>query len=157
MMTDEVNIDKLIKEYGYINFEPVTERWSEYILSDKTVLKIKTIPLKFLDAQDYPMNSALVISTFSPPELKGEPSTSPPPAPDSRDIQAAVKEMDMRFDTIGEPWNEYNLENGIKVFIRTIATSINSSILHDEAGEPRYLVSHQVLTKRYPPFPPSVS
>ncbi|MGB9371467.1 MAG: hypothetical protein WCB79_06040 [Halobacteriota archaeon] len=63
-----------------------------------------------------------------------------------------LEEIDMDFKALDEPWNEYGLDNGITVFVRTVATSISSSKLRDLAGEPLYLVSHQVQTKRHPPI-----
>jgi hypothetical protein len=146
------DIEETIKEYGYIRFNTVTEEWSEYKLSDGTIIKIKVIPLKFLKRdKNYPLNSIVLMIPFSPPELRGEQSTTPLPTTDTA-MKEALNEIDMKFDALNEPWNEYELDDGIKLSIKTVATSISSTKLYDPAGEPVYFVSHQVLTKRYPPI-----
>ena len=46
------DIEATIKKYGYINFEPANEKWSVYCLKDKTIIKLKVIPLKFFKKDD---------------------------------------------------------------------------------------------------------
>jgi hypothetical protein len=145
------DIEATIKKYGYINFEPANEKWSVYCLKDKTIIKLKVIPLKFFKKDDkYGISSMVVTTSFSPPTLKGEPSTTPIPITEAEKAKA-LKEIDMKFDVISEPWNEYALDGGIKVSIKTVATSISSTSYYDPEGEPGYLVNHQALTKKYPP------
>jgi hypothetical protein len=151
-MSKDVDVKRLIAKYDYPNFESKDERWSEYLLADETILKIKAIPLKFVKRdKNCLVNWTVVIATFSPPMLIGEPSTASIPTVEA-DVAKALKEMDMKFDPVDEPWNEYDLEGGIKFFLKAIATSVSRVELNDAAGEPRYLVTHQVLTKRYPLF-----
>ena len=145
------DIDEKIKEYGYVNFKVVEENWSEYELSDKTIIKIKIVPLKFFKKDtNVPVNSTVLMATFSPPELRGEPSAIPMPTTPA-EAEKALKEVDMKFDTLKEPWNEYEL-NDIKLSIKTVVTSVSSTKLYDTQRDPIYLVSHQILTKRFPPI-----
>lgn len=144
-------VEETIKEYGYIDFKPLDEKWSVYCLKDKTIIKLKVIPLKFLKKDNaYAVSSMVVTASFSPPALKGEPSATPIPATEAEKAKA-LKEIDMKFDVISEPWNEYELDDSIKVSIKTVATSISSTTYYDLEGEPAYLVNHQALTKKYPP------
>ncbi len=146
-----MNVDETIKEYGYPPFRTKTEDWSEYELSDGTIIRIKAVPLKFLKVgNDYPMNSAVLVTSFAPQELRGEPTT-PPPASEE-DLKQAVDEVDMKFDTLNEPWNEYGIEGDVTISVKTITTSISSTFIHDPAGEPIYFVNHQMIIKRNPPL-----
>ncbi len=146
-----MNVDETIKEYGYPPFQTKREDWSEYELSDGTIIKIKAVPLKFLRVgNDYPMNSTVLMTPFAPQELRGEPTT-PPPANDI-ELKQALDEVDMKFDTVNEPWNEYEIEGDITISVKTIATSISSTFIRDPAGEPVYFVNHQIITKRNPPL-----
>lgn len=143
--------EETIKEYGYIYFKTLKEEWSVYCLKDKTIVKLKVIPLKFFKKDNaYAISSTVVTTSFSPPALKGPPSTTPLPTTKA-DKTILLKEIDMKFDVISEPWNEYELDGSIKVSIKTVATSISSTSYYDPEGEPAYLVNHQALTKKYPP------
>ena len=144
------DIENTIKEYGYLSFQTKKEDWSEYKLSDGTIIKIKIVPLKLLKIdKNRPVNSAVLLATFSPSEFRGEPT--PPPTNDD-EMKEALKEIDMKFEKINEPWNEYEVEGDITLFVKAVATSISSTKLYDPAGEPVYFVSHQVLTKKNPPI-----
>jgi hypothetical protein len=142
--------DEKIKEYGYVNFKAAEENWSEYELSDKTIIRIKVVPLKFFKKdKNIPVNSTVLMVTFSPPELRGDPSAIPMPTTPA-EAEKALNEIDMKFDTLKEPWNEYELDD-VKLFLKTVVTSVSSTKLYDLQGDPIYLVSHQILTKRHPP------
>lgn len=151
-MTSVDSVDEIIKEYGYINFKPpANEEWSVYCLEDTTIIKLKLIPLKFLKPdKDYVLESSILVAVFSQSELKGPPSTVPLPMTDANKTKA-VDKMDMKFKTVDEPWNEYTLDDGNKISIKSVATSISSTSLFDARGEPVYLVNHQSLVKKYPP------
>ncbi len=148
------DVDETVTNYGYINFQPVgKEEWSIYHLVDETVIKLKVIPLKFLKKDgDISLNPLVLMVPFAPKELKGEPTPQLPTTPD--EMMKQVKEADMKFDVIQEPWNEYKLEleGDVHYFIKTIAIIISSTKLYDSGREPVYLVNNQLLTKKHPMF-----
>jgi len=140
--------DEILREYGYSNFKSLAEEWSEYIIEDGSLLRIKTIPLKFIKKeQEYAMNGTRNLVIFTPTSLRGPPSDE---LIDDSKIRKSLEKIDMKFEPLKEPWNEYQLEDGIKVFLKTVVTSISKTNLYDNYGEPVYLVQHQPLTKRYP-------
>ena len=147
-----MNIDSVnekIREYGYANFEPLSEKWSVYCLEDKTIIKLKVVPSKFLKKDDdYAIESTTIIAAFTPPTLKGQP-TLPFPVTDSEKMKVLDK-TDMKFDVVTEPWNEYALDDGIKVSIKPVAVSISSTTLHDIRGEAVYQVKQQSIVKKQP-------
>ena len=147
-----VNINERIKEYGYINFKCLVEDWSEYLLDDKTIIRTRVVPMAFKKKTDkiYKIKSVLELVSFCPLELIGPPSEIPIPVEDTEVIKTLDK-IDMKFETLKEPWNEYELEDDTRVFLKTVATSISRSKLYDREGETVYRVERQVLTKRYPP------
>ena len=143
-----MDVEDTIREYGYVNFKTKKEEWSDYELGDGTIIRIKAVPLKFLKTgTDYPLNSTVLMAPFSPPELKGAPTIPPPTNP-----KEALDQPDMKFDTMNEPWNEYELEDDVTISVKIIVTSVSSTFIHDPAGEPVYFVNHQIITKRNPPI-----
>jgi hypothetical protein len=143
-----VDTDKIIKEYGFINFKILTEDWSEYLLEDRSLLRIKTIPLKILfSGEEYGINSTNCLVTFSPRELKGEPSNEPI-------IQSEIKnsfdKSDLKFEVRNEPWNEYELEDGTKIFLKMVAVQVSRTKFYDAYGDPIYWINHQMISKKYP-------
>jgi hypothetical protein len=142
------NTNEKIKEYGYSNFTTLKDEWSEYGIEDGTIIRIKTIPLKlFKRGQDYEMRATKALVAFSPISARGSPSNTPL---SDLVLQASLDKIDIKFEIIGEPWNEYQLDDGLKVFLKTVVTSISSTNLFDNYGEPVYVVQHQPLIKKYP-------
>ncbi len=141
-------IDEMVKEYGYTNFKVLKDEWSEYILEDKTIIRIKTIPLKII-IQDskYGVNTTIALAAFSPKELKGEPSDK---KVDNSQAINSFDKADLTFEPKKEPWNEYELEDGTKLFLKTIAVQVSRTKLFDLYGDPIYWVNHQLISKKYP-------
>ncbi|MGA3199039.1 MAG: hypothetical protein ABSD89_06485 [Halobacteriota archaeon] len=141
-----VDVDATISQYGYANFKLIKEDWSVYLLEDETIVKIKVFPVKFLkQGNNYLMNSAPAMTVFSPPQLRGEPSRMAPPS--QEEIAKELVKVDMNFDVVDEPWNEYLLDGSIKWSIKTVLVSASSTKKYDPEGEPVYVVNHQMLTK----------
>lgn len=151
-MTNIEEIEETIKSYDYVNFQSIEkEEWSIYSLKDGTIIKLKAIPLKFLKQNnDIKINPLFVMVPFAPRNLRGEPTAKLPPTPE--EMMQQIEDADMKFDVIQEPWNGYELEGDTQYFIKTTAVIISRTRLHDSGGEPIYLISHQMITKKHPLF-----
>ena len=137
-----------IKDMGYTNFKALSEEWSEYLLEDKSLLRIKTIPLKIIsDGKVVALNSQDCLVTFSPKELKGTPSTE---AINEVNVKKFMDKGDLQFETQKEPWNEYEFDDGTKMFLKMIAVQVSRTKLHDIYGDPVYWINHQLISKKYP-------
>jgi hypothetical protein len=146
-MTSVDPIDEKIREYGYINFKPLSEEWSIYCLEDETIIKLKVVPSKFLErvgSEEYEIEATVVVTAFSLPDKRVKSLKPEPALTDIRQVK------DLEFRPLIEPWNEYKLDNDIKVRIRTIAMSIYSTDSHDVRGEPIYRVYHKNLVTKLP-------
>lgn len=144
------DVARMTQEYGYTNFKTSVEEWSEYILEDGTILRIKTVPLKIrFDGKGHLLNSTHCLASFSPEELRGAPSFKPV---DELNFRDKVDKSDMKFEAKNEPWNEYELDDGIgtKLFIKTVILQVSKTNMYDSYGDPIYWVNHQTLTKKYP-------
>lgn len=153
MTNVDETIEETIKSYGYVNFQLVgQEEWSIYRLTDDgTIIKLKVVPLKFLKKDDsIIVNPLVMIVPFA--TSKGDPTLQLPTSLD--DMMQRVENADMDIEVIQEPWNEYDLEGGIQYFMKATAVMISSTDLYDSAGEPIYLVNHQLQTKKHPMFEP---
>lgn len=138
-------------EPEYIEFDTIRERWSKYKLEDGTIIKIKFVPIKFArekidDAGNpvYLANYTNVVGSVPPSNLLGSPSSK---KYGRQEIIDAIVEEDMRFETLEEDWNEYQLKDGSKLSVKAVVTKVDKTNLFDEKGEPLYNVSHQVLMK----------
>jgi len=142
------SIEEVIKEYGYLNFKTISENWGEYILEDKTIFRMKIIPMKILfEGAGFAVNSSNCLVTFSPKNLKGTPSTG---QINKANIKNSFDVSDLKFEAKNEPWNEYELDDGTKVFLKMIPLQISRTKFFDMYGDPIYWVNHQVLSKKYP-------
>lgn len=81
------------------------------------------------------MNATTTVAVFSPPELKGIPSTK---AYSPQELESSVEKEDLEFETIKEDWNEYALEDGTKLHVKPILTLISSTNKYDSHGERRF-------------------
>lgn len=135
----------------HIEFDTIKERWNRYKLEDATIIKIKFVPIKILrekidDAGNpvYLSNYMNVVGAISPPNLFGPPSSQ---KYSQEEIVDAIVKEDMKFETLEENWNEYQLKDGSKLSVKAVVTKVDKTKLFDEKGEPIYNVSHQVLMK----------
>ena len=156
-MINKQSIKEKIDEYGYVDFGlEKEEEWSVYGIEGKAIIKLKTIPLKFLKKDnDYFLNSTIAMTVFSDPNFRGTPSNVQLPLPtEAKKLEILNKDkIDIKPDFSEEPWNEYLLDDGVKISIKTEALAISGTTLYDKEGEPVYLVNHQSLVKRTPPIP----
>jgi len=49
------------------------------------------------------------------------------------------------YNTLGEEWNEYILEDGTKIRIKTTVTKISRTDKYEKIGDPIYLVETNVM------------
>jgi hypothetical protein len=142
-------IEETIKGYGYANIVSQKEDWSTYCLEDGSIIKQKVVPLKFIKKDDdYIINSATLTTAFT--EKKGNPSTVTIPTEEA-DIMKVAEEPDVPVTRSAEPWNEYVLDDGTKILIKSVAIKIARTSLFDEHREQVYFVNQQVLIKKQPP------
>lgn len=90
---------------------------------------------------------------FAPEHLRMQPGSEGKKIaqlPPQDELMKHVKNPDMVFNVIQEPWNEYELEDGTHQFVKAVAVIITSTELFDSGEEPVYLITHQLLTKSHP-------
>jgi hypothetical protein len=140
-----------------VDFEVVTERWAVYQVHDKVpvILKARLILNKVIrteekDQMGYPVYSPgtanPIFVTFAPKELRGEP-TNPPPTP--AQIHEAQK-IDLKFTAKEEPWNEYQLRDGMTIRTRIVVTGVLKTPFFVSDGDPLYIVSHDTGGRMIP-------
>lgn len=137
-------------DYGYLTFSCLNDDvWNEYILDDKSIIKIKTVLLKVRDLgqDEQSINETNLIVTFSPPGLRGTPSND---KISIKDLSRAEDTVDIGFKTKVEEWVEYELENGMKIHAKPVMISASRTAKFDSYGEPIYLIQTQTLHKIIP-------
>lgn len=128
-----------------IDFEVLREPWNKYSVEDGSYLKARFVVTKFKKREPTTAEEMLqygvegknlMVAYNVPDELKGTPSTrtySP------EEIRENLK--DMRYSIVFEEWNEYVLEDGTVMRIKSSATEIARTDKFDRNGDPVYFVN----------------
>jgi len=152
--------EKKTSDHKYVSFVVKKEPWNKYKLEDKSILKTKFILInvtmtKSLDevSEEWEKNkkpveigmgiqSTTVVGVEVPTELRGTPT------PIIEELRSSIIEEDLDFETLnGEYWNEYQLENRIKLKVKNTLINVAKSSKFDSMGAPIYLVDGSVSIK----------
>jgi hypothetical protein len=68
---------------------------------------------------------------------KGQPD---PKGYSIQELQAAIVKDDMRYDIISEEWNEYVIDDGSRLRIKSTVTRVAKTSLFDNTGTPQYYI-----------------
>lgn len=134
-----------------IEFEILKEPWNKYEIQDGSTLKIRTIlkkveRIKNENQVKFNIDVHTLTVIHANPKLKGNPNKrSISPA----EIQKTIEKRDMRYNTLAQEFNEYQLDDGVKIKIYTNVTNISRSSLKERTGDPLYSVqaSNQIDIK----------
>lgn len=140
-----------MEEERMIEFEILKESWNKYQLSDNSVLKMRTI-LKSVrritkkSEMQYLVDAQSLTVVHADSSLRGSPN---PNQISNDEILKNIEMEDMRYNSLAQESNEYQLDDGTKIKIHNNVTSISRSSLKDQHGDPIYSVlsSNQVWIK----------
>jgi len=142
-------VPKVVRE---LEFKILKEDWFVYKLVDGTILKIKPVLIKVLETDQinpdtgkkiYEFEGTNIVFVKSPENLKGVPTLPLPPPPEA--LKLEKEEVDIE-ETIQEPWNLYELENGEKIKQKLIVASIyRIKNKYSRDGNPYYVVQSQMV------------
>lgn len=144
----------IVPQGEVIDFEPVSEKWSTYIVNDKApvVMKARVVVTKIIrtgqiDKVGQPMYavgmSSPIVVSFAPAAIRGTP-TIPPPSPQQLAISLTE---DLKFEPKEEPWNEYKLKDETVLRLKLVITGVLKSPFFTADGDPFYSISHSVNTR----------
>lgn len=138
-----------------IDFEIIKEPWNKYQLQDNSVLKTRTVlksvrRLTKKNEMQYLVDAQTLTVIHAALDLKGDAN---PNQISNDEIIKSIEIEDMRYDSLAQESNEYQLDDGTKIKIHTNIASISRSRLKDAHGDPIYSVQsgNQVWIK--PPKP----
>jgi hypothetical protein len=129
-----------------VEFQIQHEGWNIYELSDRTILRIRPIILKFfklkgVTAPAAPMGLGIsaqnVMTVKAKPELKGVPSRTPI---DPVHLETEVEKVEVQAKPFSEEWNQYTLSDGTPVRVKLVLISVFRTKHYDQLGEPVYVV-----------------
>ena len=133
-----------------IDFDVVKEPWNKYELTDGTVVKTKVVLTKLgktiLEGNkaNFQIDVQVVSVILVPTELRGTPDThvySP------QELQASIEKAEMRYTTLAEEWNEYVVDDGTRIRVKSTVTRIAKTTKYDKNGELIYLVETNNLVQ----------
>lgn len=145
----ETQKDISIPEKILIEFKIRNEDWSIFQLEDDTLLKVKLVLINVLGKRsgkgfEGKLQSQVVLGVFTPEDLRGTPSE---PYTKEELVKSIVREDVDVAKVIHQPWNEYELDNGLLIKIKTIPVHIARTNKYDPEGMPIYLVDTTSIIK----------
>ncbi|HEX9320249.1 MAG TPA: hypothetical protein VF884_15045 [Nitrososphaeraceae archaeon] len=125
-----------------LDFDVIKEPWNKYqLISDDAILKTKLVITRIRkkvlgdNKGEYGFDMQPIVVVLSD-EIG---------APDSKnytaqEIQAAIVKDDLRYDTVTEEWNEYVIDDGSRLRIKSTVTRVAKTSLFDNMGTRQYYV-----------------
>jgi hypothetical protein len=135
-----------------LDFKTIREEWVHVHLEDGTVIRFKSVLTRVFDTGQrdpigeviYRIDSQNVVVARAPDELKGQPSEFIPPI---HEIAKKKKPTAVKIRAIvGDEWNEYELEDGSRIRIKTVITKVlRLDGYFDAYGNPIYVIQSQMV------------
>jgi len=131
-----------------IDFDITSEPWNKYEISkDQSILKtryiLKTVHRRMVDNKArYTGDGQLISVIMVPDKLRGTPDKRIYPP---EQLVKAVVEDDMRYKTLSEEWNEYELHDGARIRLKATVTTISKTSKRDVNGDPIYSIGNNVM------------
>ena len=141
--------DVTIPEKILVGFKVKNEDWSIFQLADGTTLKAKFVLINILAKRsgkgfEGALQSQNVLGVFAPTELRGKPSE---PYTKEELAKSIVKDDVDVAKVLRQPWNEYELDNGLLLKIKILPVHIARTSEYDKEGMPIYFVEISAVVK----------
>lgn len=131
-----------------VDFEILKEPWNKYEIADGSIVKTRFV-LKKVEIQNLAENKSNfnidgqnLSVVYTNPELKGTPTNllySP------IEIKNSVVKDELRYNTLAEEWNEYLLDDGTRLRLKSTVTKVSRTSKYDKFGDPIYLVDSNAI------------
>lgn len=132
-----------------VDFEVIREPWNKYELADGSYIKARFLLIKIKKRGNaYGLEGENKAVAYHVPEgLKGTPSAEnyPPEV-----LKSSIEIDELSYKTISEEWNEYFLEDGTKIRVKSTISKVSRTNKRDKYGDPIYYVEHSQLFKTAP-------
>lgn len=138
-----------IPEKILVDFKVKNEDWSIFQLEDGSILKAKFVLINVLAKRsgkgfEGSLQTQNVLGVFAPQDLRGKPSE---PYTKEELTKSVVQDDVDVTRVISQPWNEYELDNGLLLKIKIIPVHIARTSKYEKEGMPVYLVDTSALVK----------
>lgn len=133
-----------------IDFDVVKEPWNKYELNDGTIIKtrivLKKLVKEMLDKKQgkFGIDAQPVTVVLTSSEQNGPPDPKPHPP---EELRQSIEKDDLRYTTLAEEWNEYIVDDGSRVRIKSTVMQISKTTKFDRNGDPIYLVDTNNLVE----------
>ena len=137
-----------------LDFDVIREPWNKYQILDGAVLKTKIVITRIQKQQtdqnksNYSFDMQALLIILSDERGKPDPKNYSP-----AELQAAVIKDDLRYTIISEEWNEYVVDDGARLRLKSTVTRVGKTSLCDGAGIPQYWVELNNITQVKTPRP----
>ena len=130
----------------HLDFKVRTQDWCIIKLKDGSKLRVMTILTAAIKEDDnLTIGTQNVIAVaYLPESLWGPPSDK---RYTPKELEEAIVEEDIEFETEREVWNVYELEDGTVLSIKPYIVMVSRTKCYSERGEPIYLLNIQPIIK----------
>ena len=138
---------------NHLDFEVVKEPWNRYELADGSILKTKLVLTKVTkDEQDTRVNAYSFDFQNIAVVLTGE--RGPPSSKSySQDEIRAATVKEIQYQTLSEESNEYSVNDGGRIRIKSSVYRVTKTSLFDKSGKPIYWIDfNQIPQIKRPPI-----
>ncbi|MDK2939879.1 MAG: hypothetical protein PWQ51_2044 [Methanolobus sp.] len=124
-----------------IDYQVIKELWNLYELEDGSKLKLKLVLINVIDEDSVDGKGTKGFS------LQTDTVVGAVPSDDVMDSPSIEEMDDIQYKEIETDWNEYRLENGVKLYIKPAISQVNRHGEKDHRGLPIYGVQAHPLIK----------
>jgi hypothetical protein len=124
-----------------LDFDVIKEPWNKYEIADGAVIKTKIVVTRIRKQQggegkvNYNFDMQNVIVALTDETGQADSKTYSP-----QELQAAIVKDDLRYTTISEEWNEYVVDDGARLRLKSTVTRVGKTSLFDKFGTPQYWI-----------------
>jgi hypothetical protein len=142
----KITYQNRLVEATEVQFQAPSEHWNEYLVDDGSVIKLKTVTSEVLRIEGeydpegnpiYLVKSTNIVTVSAPEKLRDVRGRRKRIQSGNETLEA----IEIPFQTGGEHWNQYDLEDGSMVRLKTVTTEIlRVEGKRDAEGNPGYVV-----------------
>jgi len=132
-----------------LDFDVVSEPWNRYkleegpIIKSKVVLKNITLERNSEGELGYKLDYQNINTIIEVPMvIQGPPSER---KFKHEEIEQNATYNELKYSTLSETWNEYIVENGLKIRIKNIVSRVKKTDKFDTKGYPLYVIRNKMV------------
>jgi len=138
-----MEIRKITEGLRELDFEPVSEGWNVYELSDGSILRIRPIVFKVLENRQLTVDGKTARGFAATNIVSARVLESLRQGGSVREEPTSEEKKPIEFKAIQEIWNEYAVQSGLILKVKLVVSAVVRTSKFNQFGEPVYIVSSE--------------